>query len=548
MTKLFVNKIKSFILKYWILLFLLGTTVYFVSCLTVNFVVGKTWYNPDMCMDALVSELMADEMTLFPSDWTFGNQYYIIATPVLGAFFSLFIDNGFYAMGLASSVMMCGIYVSYLWCLKPFVSRKVLIVGLFLLSGSMIFGTSACDYVYGFQLLYTMCSYYACYVIGGFLTLGLFFRIYKQIPFNKVWFAVIGLVNFALGMHSLRQTLVFDIPLVAVAFYLCLFKKEKWKQILFFSVGVLISNGLGIAFIKLLAKTLSINTHKLIEGIQFHTDIAILKEHLSGEMDNLYKITGLYFWEYIKVEKIFVIIVIGAVFTILCAVTATVIVLINRDTSPLAIAVLWCFTSLFLVFAVGIVLFGNRTIYYFIWYFLIGFSIAYLYSLLKKATVFKAIFLLVILSIGIANYYTNFYGDFIRHHDRDKFYSEMTQEFLEEDIKYVYLYGVWNIDASVYCYADNAIEVGMCLFDNEHLLLKPFPSPIHNNMFDEEHLKDAYILFSERELNQIQSESEDYEKFFSKMEFVKEKKGSGRMDRTIQIYKAKEDVFYRGNE
>ena len=36
--KLLTDRIKTFIHKYWIILFILGTGVYFVSCVAVNFI------------------------------------------------------------------------------------------------------------------------------------------------------------------------------------------------------------------------------------------------------------------------------------------------------------------------------------------------------------------------------------------------------------------------------------------------------------------------------------------------------------------------------
>ena len=543
------DKIKSFIRKYWIVLFILGTVIYFGSCIVVNFVIGKTWYNPDMCVDAMVAELMADEISLFPQDWTFSNQYFIVSAPVLGAVFNYFTENGFYAMALASSVMMVGIYLSYIWCLKPFVSHKTLFVGLFILSGGLIFGTSACDYVYGFQLFYTMSSYYASYVIGGFLTLGLFFRIYKSVHFHRVWFVIVGLLNFALGMQSLRQTLVFIMPMVIVAVYVCIIRKKKTKKIFWFSLGVLVCNVVGIIAIKILVKVLSVNTNKLINDLQLHSSIAELWEHLQEEINNLYKICGLYLWEYIKLEKVFVIVFVGTLFAILCVITAVVLILVRKDTSPLAIAVLWCFVSICLVFGVGVVLFSNRPIYYFAWYFLVGFSIGYLFSEWKKYKVLKAIFLMFILLVGLTNYYTNFYGDFFRHHDRNQFYQELTQEIADDNIRYVYLCDVWNTDASIYCYADGNIEVAACIFDDELGLLKSYPSPKHNTAYNKENLKNAYILFIGRQIDPIENSTDSkMKRFLEKLEFVREKKGNGKMERTVKIYKPKEDVFYRGND
>ena len=38
-----------------------------------------------MYSDAQIAKLMWEQKTIFPKNWIFGNQYYVIATPVLAA-------------------------------------------------------------------------------------------------------------------------------------------------------------------------------------------------------------------------------------------------------------------------------------------------------------------------------------------------------------------------------------------------------------------------------------------------------------------------------
>ena len=385
--KIYLNKLEHIIRKYWIILFILGTGVYFVSCVVINFI-GKPWYNIDMYSDALVAELMADEMTLFPSSWTFGNQYYVVATPVLGAVFYKFIGDSFYAMALASSVMMAVIYLSYWWCLKPFLNKKSLAVGLFVLSGGIIFGTSSCEYQYGFQIFYTMASYYACYIVGVFLTLGLSLRIYTGMPFHKIWFPIVIVMNFALGMQSLRETLILNIPLVIISLYLFILKKCHYKENIFFSVGIFLSNFSGIIVIKILVKIMNIKSYTIISKFSLRTDIQQILEHFFREIDNLFKFTGLYFVYYIKVNSVFIIIFLGALLTVLSVILSVAFILVKKDTSPLAIAVLCCFVSVISVFGVGVLFFENRIIYYFIWYILSVLSVCYFLNRLISKKLF----------------------------------------------------------------------------------------------------------------------------------------------------------------
>ena len=547
--KIHLNKLEHIIRKYWIVLFILGTAVYFISCVAVNFVTGKTWYNPDMYSDAFVAELMADNMTFFPDNWTFGNQYYIVATPVLGAIFYKIIGNGFYAMAFASSIMTFFVYVSYLWCLKPFVSRKICVAGLFVLSGGIVFGTGASDYICGFQLLYTMASYYSCYIIGVFLTLGLFLRIYHNISYNKIWFVITGLINFALGMQSLREMLIFNLPLVTVTLYLMIIHKNNRKREVIFSSGMALCNLLGIIFMKVLVRILFIDTHQVISEVAFRTDISLLEDGLKNELHNLFTITGLCFQAYMKADKIFVFLFIGALLFILCVIISLIAIFIKKDTSPLAITILCCFVSIVAVFLVGIFFFYNRPIYYFVWYLLGALSTCYVLTLFKKKYVIKSLFMIMILFVGMINYYTNFYTEFVKHSDRENFYRELTQEFIDDDIQYVYLCGIWNTDCSIYCYANDTIKIGVVNFDREHLLLKPFPALKSDDIFKKENLKNAYIIFTDNEIGYMEGgHKEEFQQFLSTLDFVREKHGEGKIYRTIKVYKAKGDIFYRGNE
>ena len=56
---------------------------------------GNAFYNFDMYSDQLYARLVSEEGTVFPSDWVFGNQYYVIATPVLAGLLNTLIHNSF---------------------------------------------------------------------------------------------------------------------------------------------------------------------------------------------------------------------------------------------------------------------------------------------------------------------------------------------------------------------------------------------------------------------------------------------------------------------
>ena len=96
------------------LLFVIGTLIWGITVLWINFH-GAQWYNFDMFADASVAKRMAEQRTLFPKDWLFGNQYYIIATPVLAALFNGIFHNSVFSMACASSLMFLLILLCFTW-------------------------------------------------------------------------------------------------------------------------------------------------------------------------------------------------------------------------------------------------------------------------------------------------------------------------------------------------------------------------------------------------------------------------------------------------
>ena len=539
-----MDRIKSFISKYWIVLFILGTVVYFLSCIVINFI-GKLWYDVDMYSDAFLTELMADEMTLFPDCWTFGNQYYVIATPVLAAIFCKFIGNSFYAMALASSVMTAGIYLSYLWCMKPFVSKKILVTGLFILSGGILFGTSASSCVLGFQLLYTMASYYACYMIGIFFTVGIFLRIYKNIPVGKIHFATAVLLNFTLGMHSVRETLILNMPLVFTALYLFIIKAENRKKTVLFSLGMLLSNGAGIILMKVLIAVMNIKSKPVISNLKFYLFDGFFA-HLPREFRQLSQMLGLHFWKLAKADKLFFLLFLGAILTILCVIFSIVVIVAKKDTSPLAIAILFCCVSLFLVWVVGMLLFDNCDKYYFIWYFLVALSMCYCVQILQSKKIIKGVLLCFLLFIGMVNYYCNFYTDFVHYPDKNEFYQELTEELSKDDIQYIYAYE-WDIAYPIYCYSDNRIKIGIYDKFYENGLVNPLQCLKCDYVFEEKNLDKSYLIFSGNTFESLMDEQKkEFEQFLSRLQFVKEVNYERRwFNENVKIYKPREDIFYR---
>lgn len=161
--------------KNLMLVLLVITALFFTGVLWINFF-GRKWYCMDMYTDAYLATLMATQHTIFPDGWIFGNQYYGFATPVLAAVIYLIFPNSFYAMAIASTIMTALIFCTFIWCTVRYCSKSGISVGLFAIF-CLILGNHAATYPQGMQLFYTMASYYACYLIGILLTLGLYLRL-----------------------------------------------------------------------------------------------------------------------------------------------------------------------------------------------------------------------------------------------------------------------------------------------------------------------------------------------------------------------------------
>ena len=67
------------------LIIILVLLAYFAVFAIVNFAGFAYFCNADMYEDTLVARLMWEQKTLFPENYIFGNQYYVIATPVFAA-------------------------------------------------------------------------------------------------------------------------------------------------------------------------------------------------------------------------------------------------------------------------------------------------------------------------------------------------------------------------------------------------------------------------------------------------------------------------------
>lgn len=168
--------------------------------------------NSDVYADMQVAQRMWEQKTLFPDGWIFGNQYYVLATPVLAALFYGLTGNMTLAMTAATTTMTVLILWAFLWMIRPFVSDRALrYTGILLMITSIIAPWG--PYSVNAMLFFLQASFYACYLITLFVVYGDYGRAHRGCAKRSSWILSL-ILCFAMGMQSLRQTVVMVLPVL----------------------------------------------------------------------------------------------------------------------------------------------------------------------------------------------------------------------------------------------------------------------------------------------------------------------------------------------
>jgi len=411
---------------------------FFIGILWINLHSGP-WYHFDIYADVMVAKHMSRDHSFFPEGWIFGNQLYTVATPAVAALFYTFLEDSVLSMGLASIVMTVLTLGSFLWCIGPFTGRRSKLVGLLCLIGGTIFGTSAASDTLGLQVFYTMASYYACYMIGIFLTLGIFLRIYsgRRVP---VWI-VVGdlLLNLLLGMQSLREILVLNLPLAAMGVLCLVGKKDRERKTpaprtCFFGFGALAFAIGGVVLIKLLGAWLPISQVSTLAR-RYGSLLAGVKHNIVtlGQYIGLQKPADGYGWMKLA----------GGIFCILMVVYASVMLLLRHLRDPLTQALLYGWLSIGAVFCAGVLVLETRHIYYFPWQILVALSAVATAEKVCTAGWKRWVALLALLVIGASSLYYNFRLDVERFDRSHRACRGLARALVERNITHVYYDADW---------------------------------------------------------------------------------------------------------
>ena len=187
---------------------------YLVVFTTLDMVGFAKLGGSDVYEDTLVARLMWEQKTLFPPSFLFGNQFYVIATPVLAALFYGLTGSMNTGMALATLVMSVLLMLSMNWMLKPFVKERLARYAALLLFAASCFGPATAQREDGAQLFFVLCSYYACYLICAFVVLGDYARARSDARPRPGALALALFLCFCTGMQSMRQTCITILPLL----------------------------------------------------------------------------------------------------------------------------------------------------------------------------------------------------------------------------------------------------------------------------------------------------------------------------------------------
>ena len=236
---------------------LIVLVAYWGVILCINFSRDPSLYCTDMYSDMMYAAKAWEEKTLFPQAWIFGNQLYVIATPALASLFYGITGDPCVAMGIAATLTGMGVMLSFCWMMMPFFpQRHKRLAAAVVFMTVMLLGGDPVNSFNGWQLLFTLCSYYACYAVTAFLAFGCYLRSYGQWS-RRTWavLAAACAASFGTGIQSLRQTAVMILPLLAVEAAVIIFlrvtkRKHSLRSVMV--VGLLsAANMAGLIFSKM---------------------------------------------------------------------------------------------------------------------------------------------------------------------------------------------------------------------------------------------------------------------------------------------------------
>ncbi len=438
--------------RYITCLLLVMLCVLFSAVFYINLSVTPSFYCSDMYSDMMLAVELWEQKALFPDGWVYGNQLYVVSTPVLAALFYGIVGQPFVAMGLASSLMGIIFAWSFCWMLKPVLHRQHRLFALVFLMALVAFFGDAYEKTNGWQLFFTMCTYYACYGITAFLAFGCYIRS-KTNQRSAFWAVLVPvcILAFGTGIQSLRQTAVMALPLLAVEFLYMLGRMRKkqsfWHPALSVTLLIVCSNVLGVI----------VNRFLTVPQVEIfgQTSLASPLAYVSNLQESLIHVFTLF----IRAEEFPM--YVGGMVTMLCVVLTVCLLAraaIEGHTAEQDLLLLLS-CSVLCIFAIDLVLTMDvRPLYYFMILPLIAVLVARVFAQRNG----QMIALVLLLGLFGAACHIEIYPACEKaYHRESQVYYQVSDYLVEQG--YDTLYARWNRGEKIAIASGGAIEAGFWL-------------------------------------------------------------------------------------
>ncbi len=493
----------EYLLTGWIVFVLLA---YFALFTWINFRGFARMALADMYEDTLAARLMWEARSFFPKRFLFGNQFYIIATPVCAAVFYGLTGSMNTSMALATTLMSGLTLLAMDWMLRPVLKTPWKRAAALLAFVGLLFGPGSVRREDGPQLFFLMCSYYACYVITGFVVMGDYVRARTSDGRRLPALVLAAFLCFCTGMQSLRQTCVTILPLLVFEFLgmlrrssrrAPLFPRERRPALLRVTVYTA-ANLFGILFIKLLHP----RQHTIYNGASLFSG-STLKEELDETRQALAAVTG---FEYAvgSYDPFFFSLMFA--FCLLLILTALWILFRGRKQIPDAASCFWLLSVIACIAVIAASFFTSvslRAIYLYPWYTLPALSYVVLSDRLKPGQIRSVTIVLSLLAA--ANLYFSYHMDIQAILNESPTESELVCQYAMDN-GFQYVYGNSSFSApQIAVHSDGALIAG-CWQDDCIFKLSP-----HINIRDIYSLsdyKDAIFIFLPNEMEAAHTETE----------------------------------------
>lgn len=460
--------------------------------------------NSDTYADMQVAQKMWEQKTLFPSGWTFGNQFYVVATPVLASLFYGLLGNINLSMVLATEVMTVLILLSFLWLLHAAVEDRLLqLVGCLMLITSVVAPYGV--YSVNSMLFFSQASFYSCYLITLFVVFGDYIRAFSSEKTRGIAWALSLLLCFGTGMQSLRQTVIMILPIAAYELFIglrnALQHKKPWSKtdsrriLRVFTYGGANLSGV------LVTKLLHVSSAPIFGDTNLNgTDKLIEKSRAIGSA--IAEITGLeYLLEGGDCSRFIILLIVFPIVLFLVTVPFW-LARVKRRENPLEQCWILCVIGILGVFLSTLVLnITLRGIYVFMWFPLVAFSGLILMKNTRKVPQYFVTVLVCLFSLG-SLYYC--YGPYVLETANAQMTDEQQMSQWAVEQGYSYVYGdYWGTAPQIAVCSEGKLNAG-CWHRPENVFRVEISNTPQDVYGEAENAKAIYVFTDEDETQGLQ--------------------------------------------